>query len=61
MLIDDYKIVYAFLIDLKYVVNTWNKKKHSDDVLSLIEQIEEIQTLKSKPKRHRITSEQQKI
>lgn len=58
--IHDYDIVYAFLIDLKYVVNTWNKKKHSDVVLSLIEQIEEeIQTLKSKPKMHRITSEQQ--
>lgn len=41
--IDDHEIIHAFLIDLKYVIKTWNKRNHGSDVTSLINQIEEIQ------------------
>lgn len=39
--IEEYEIVYAFLIDLKYVIKTWNKRNHGDDVASLVRQIED--------------------
>lgn len=51
--IDDHEIVHAFLIDLKYVVNTWNRKNHSDDVFSLVRQIEEIQSTQIKSEKAR--------
>lgn len=37
---DDHEIIHAFLIDLRYVVQTWNKQNHSDDVEKLIGDIE---------------------
>lgn len=40
---EDYEIIHAFLIDLKYVVETWNKRNHGDDISSLVKQIEEVQ------------------
>ena len=45
---EEHEIIHAFLIDLKYVIETWNKRNHSDDVVSLIKQIEDIQTAKLK-------------
>lgn len=32
----DYESVYAFLIDTKHVINTWNKSNHGDDINTLI-------------------------
>ena len=43
---DDYEIIHAFLIDLKYVIRTWNKRNHGDDVICLVNQIEDIQLAK---------------
>lgn len=47
---EDYEIIHAFLIDLKYVVETWNKQNHDTDVLDLVKQIETIQRTKIKEK-----------
>ena len=49
--VDDHEIIHAFLIDLKYVIETWNKRNHGDDVTSLVKQIEEIQRTKIKEER----------
>lgn len=38
---EEHEIVHAFLIDLKYVIGTWNKRNHGDDVKNLVDQIEE--------------------
>ena len=46
--VEGHEIIHAFLIDLKYVIETWNKKNHGDDVLNLVQQIEEIQKTKIK-------------
>lgn len=48
---DDHEIIHAFLIDLKYVIQTWNKRNHGDDVASLVKQIEDIQRTKIKEER----------
>ena len=37
---EDHEIIHAFIIDLKYVVETWNKRNHGNDVASLVKQIE---------------------
>ena len=42
---EDYEIIHAFLIDLKYVIETWNKKNHNDDITNLVQQIEKIQKI----------------
>ena len=44
----EYEIIHAFLIDLKYVINTWHKFNHKEDVDNLIKEIEEIQRTKIK-------------
>lgn len=48
---EDHEIIHAFLIDLKYVVETWNKRNHGDDVANLVKQIEDIQHTKLKEER----------
>ncbi len=48
---EDHEIIHSFLIDLKHVVMTWNKRNHGDDVSILIEQIEHIQNTKLKQER----------
>lgn len=48
---DDHEIIHAFLIDLKYVIETWNKRNHGDDVTNLVNQIENIQKTKIKQER----------
>lgn len=35
----DYESVYAFLIDIKHVINNWNKSNHGDDINTLITKI----------------------
>lgn len=37
---DDHEVIHAFLIDLRYVIQTWNKQSHNDDVKALINDIE---------------------
>ncbi len=44
---EDHEVVHAFLIDLKHVIETWNKRNHGDDVANLVGQIEDIQRLKA--------------
>lgn len=44
----EYEIIHAFLIDLKYVINTWNKSNHKEDIDTLIKDIEEIQRTRIK-------------
>lgn len=41
--VEDHEIIHAFLIDLKYVIETWNKRNHGEDVANLVKQIEKIQ------------------
>lgn len=41
--LDDHEIIHAFLIDLKYVVETWNKRNHGNDINELVTQIEKVQ------------------
>ena len=48
---EDHEIIHAFLIDLKYVIETWNKRNHSEDVMNLVKQIEDIQRTKIKEER----------
>lgn len=48
---EDHEIIHAFLIDLKYVIETWNKRNHGDDVTNLVNQIENIQKTKIKQER----------
>ena len=48
---EDHEIIHAFLIDLKYVIETWNKRNHGNDVASLVKQIEDIQKTKIKQER----------
>ena len=36
----NHEIVHVFLIDLSYVIHTWNKSDHEEDVDNLIKQIE---------------------
>lgn len=48
---EDHEIIHAFLIDLKYVIETWNKRNHGNDVASLVNQIESIQKTKIKQER----------
>lgn len=50
---EDYEIIHAFLIDLKYVIETWNKRNHGNDVANLVKQIEEIQQTRIKEERDR--------
>ena len=50
---DDHEIIHAFLIDLKYVVETWNKRNHGEDVTNLVKQIEDIQSTRIKEERDR--------
>lgn len=50
---DDHEIIHAFLIDLRYVVQTWNKQNHSDDVETLIGDIERIHKDKIKKEKER--------
>lgn len=40
--IEEHEIIHAFLIDLKYVVKSWNKRNHDEDVEALVEGIEKI-------------------
>ncbi len=40
---EDHEIIHAFLIDLKYVVETWNKQNHGNDIVCLVQQIEQMQ------------------
>lgn len=37
---ENHTIIYAFLIDLKYVIKTWNRFNHKDDIEFLIREIE---------------------
>lgn len=37
---NSHEFIHTFLIDLKHVIDTWNKMNHSDDVNSLIDGIE---------------------
>ena len=46
--LEEHEIIHAFLIDLKYVIETWNKRNHGDDVETLVKQIEYIQKTKLK-------------
>lgn len=48
---EDHEIIHAFLIDLKYVIETWNKRNHGEDVANLVKQIEDIQRTKIKEER----------
>lgn len=48
---EDHEIIHAFLIDLKYVIETWNKRNHGHDVTNLVNQIEDIQRTKIKQER----------
>ena len=48
---EDHEIIHAFLIDLKYVIETWNKRNHGEDVANLVKQIENIQCTKIKEER----------
>lgn len=48
---EEHENIHAFLIDLKYVVETWNKRNHGDDVANLVKQIEEIQHTRIKEER----------
>ena len=48
---EDHEIIHAFLIDLKYVIETWNKRNHGNDVASLVKQIEDIQKTRIKQER----------
>lgn len=41
------------MIDLKYVIETWNKRNHGEDVANLVKQIEEIQQTRIKEERDR--------
>ena len=50
---DDHEIIHAFLIDLKYVVQTWNKQNHNDDVEALISDIEKIHKEKIKKEKEK--------
>ncbi len=45
--LEDHEIIHAFLIDLKYVVETWNKHNHFNDINELINQIEKAQKRKN--------------
>lgn len=49
--VEEHEIIHAFLIDLKYVIETWNKRNHGDDVKNLVSQIEDIQRTKLKEER----------
>lgn len=49
--VEEHEIIHAFLIDLKYVIETWNKRNHGNDVASLVKQIEDIQKTKLKEER----------
>ncbi len=49
--VEDHEIIHAFLIDLKYVIKTWNKRNHGEDVANLVKQIEEIQKTRIKEER----------
>lgn len=40
---DSHEIVHAFLIDLKYVIDTWNKDNHIDEIIQLVNDIEDEQ------------------
>lgn len=48
---EDHEIIHAFLIDLKYVIETWNKRNHGEDIANLVENIEDIQRTKIKEER----------
>lgn len=41
--VEDHEIIHTFLIDLKHVIETWNKRNHGEDIANLVTQIEEIQ------------------
>ena len=47
---EEHEIIHAFLIDLKYAIETWNKRNHGNDVASLVKQIEDIQKIIIKEK-----------
>lgn len=40
---DEHDIVHAFLIDLKYVIDTWNRRNHYEEISSLVNEIEKAQ------------------
>lgn len=46
--LEDHEIIHAFLIDLKYVITTFNRLDHGDDVDILISEIEKIQKTRIK-------------
>lgn len=50
---EDHEIIHAFLIDLKYVIEMWNKRTHGEDVANLVKQIEDIQQTRIKEERDR--------
>lgn len=37
-----YESIYAFLIDMKHVIQFWNKHNHENDIVSLIKLIEDV-------------------
>lgn len=39
--LESHEVIHTFLIDLKYVIETWSSKNHGKDVLDLVKQIEE--------------------
>ena len=41
--LNEHEIIHAFLIDLKYVIETWNKRNHGNDIKELVYQIEKAQ------------------
>lgn len=50
---DDHEIIHSFLIDLKHVVTTWNNQNHNDDINKLLNDIEEIQSMKIKQEKEK--------
>lgn len=51
--LEDHEIIHAFLIDLKYVITTFNKLNHSDDIDVLVKEIEEVQKTKIKKEKEK--------
>lgn len=51
--LEDHEIIHAFLIDLKYVITTFNKLNHNDDIDVLVKEIEDVQKTKIKEEKEK--------
>lgn len=51
--LEDHEIIHAFLIDLKYVVTTFYKANHSDDVDVLVKEIDDVHKIKIKEEKEK--------